>query len=89
MAFSQISPGLPFVGLEINPIFGFSAIVLAPDMLASKSKALKTQMIAQIKKNLSQKMACWVGAQGHVKLAKNTKTCPHCDITYKKKKKTY
>ena len=55
MAFSQISPGLPFVGLEINPIFGFSAIVLAPDMLASKSKALKTQMIAQIKKKLEPK----------------------------------
>jgi len=28
------------------------------------------------KKNLSQKMACWVGAQGQVKLAKTAKNTP-------------
>jgi len=31
-------------------------------------------------KNLIQKLACCVGAQGQVNLAKKTKTCPHCDV---------
>jgi len=53
MAFSQICPGLPFVGLEIYPTFLFSAIILAPDMLATQSKALNTWMI-RCQKNLSQ-----------------------------------
>jgi len=36
------------------------------------------------KTTLSQKMAQWVGAQSQVNLAKNAKTCPHCDVTSKK-----
>ena len=29
-------------------------------------------------------MAHWIGTQGHVKLVKNAKTYPHCDITNRK-----
>jgi len=43
----------------------------ADDSLVSKNK-------------LDPKMARWVGAQGQVKLAKKAKTCPHCDVTYRK-----
>jgi len=32
--------------LNFHPIFGFGAMILAPDMSASQSKALKTRMIA-------------------------------------------
>jgi len=32
------------------------------------------------KKNSNQKIAQWVGAQGWVNLAKNAKTCLHCDV---------
>jgi len=28
-------------------------------------------------------MARWVGAQGHVDLAKKAKTCPHCDVSHR------
>jgi len=35
------------------------------------------------KKILSQKMAHWVGTQGQVYLAKEAKTCPHCDVTHR------
>ena len=30
-------------------------------------------------------MGQWVGAQSQVKVAKNSKTCPRCDITSKKR----
>jgi len=36
------------------------------------------------KKCLSQKMAHWIGAQGQLKLVKNSKMCPHCDDTKRK-----
>jgi len=29
-----------------------------------------------LKQNLGKKMACWVGAQGQIKVAKNSKTSP-------------
>jgi len=35
-------------------------------------------------KNLIQKMAHWIGAQGPSKLVKNLKTCPLCDVTKRK-----
>ena len=28
-------------------------------------------------------MAHWVGTQGQVYLAKEAKTCPHCDVTHR------
>jgi len=40
-----IFPGLAFVRRKFLPIFGFRAIILAPDMLESQSKALKTRMM--------------------------------------------
>jgi len=42
MAWGGAHPRLAFVGAEFLPIFGFTAIILAPDMLASQSMALKT-----------------------------------------------
>ena len=30
-------------------------------------------------------MGQWVRAQGQVKMAKNLKTCPHCDVTSRKR----
>ena len=38
------------------------------------------------KKSLSQKIICWVGAQGQVKLAKNVKTSSDYDVTHTKPK---
>jgi len=29
-------------------------------------------------------MGQWIGAQGQVQVAKNLKTCPHCDVTSRK-----
>jgi len=26
-------------------------------------------------------MTYWIGAQGYVKVVKDEKTCPHCDVT--------
>ena len=45
-------------------------------MLEIQPKALKTRMIPWNKKNLSQKMAHWVGAQGQATSAKKRKTRP-------------
>jgi len=41
MAIGIIYPGSAFVAVEFLPIFSFGAIILAPDMLESQSKALK------------------------------------------------
>jgi len=46
MATGVIYPGFAFVGVAFPTIFGFLAIILAPDMLESQSRALKTRMIA-------------------------------------------
>jgi len=40
-----IQPRFPFVRVEILTTFGFCGIILAPDMLESQSRALKTRMI--------------------------------------------
>jgi len=42
---------------------------LAPAMLESQSRALKTDHSPVKKKKLEPKMACWVGAQGQINLA--------------------
>jgi len=34
---------------------------------------------------LSQKMAHWISAQGQVKLVKESKICPHCDVINRNK----
>jgi len=41
----DIHPSLEFVGVKIVTTFGFCGIILAPDMLESQSRALKTRMI--------------------------------------------
>jgi len=46
MAFSQIGQGYLLWDLNFCPISYFWAIMLAPDMLASPSRALKTRTIA-------------------------------------------
>jgi len=45
MAMGTIYPGSAFVGVEFLPIYGVWATALAPDMLASQSRALITRMI--------------------------------------------
>ena len=40
-----MQPRLAFVGEEIRTNFVFSAIIFAPDVLESQSRALKTRMI--------------------------------------------
>ena len=54
----------------------FLGINMAPDMLEIQSRSIKTRTIAWIPKNMSQKMAYCVGAQGRMKLPKNAKH-PH------------
>jgi len=46
MALSQYGQGYLFWDWNFHPIFVFWAIILAPDMLESQSRALKTQMMA-------------------------------------------
>jgi len=59
--------------------------MMAPDMLESQSKALKTRMIAFITKQpCAKQLAHWVGAQGREKLAKKAKTCLDDDVTPRK-----
>jgi len=43
---SWTTPQVAFVVVEFLPIFVFGVIILAPDMLANQSKALKPWMIA-------------------------------------------
>jgi len=53
-------------------------------MVASQSKAPKSQMIAWIPKKLDLKTGFLDGTQGQVKLVKKAKTCPHYDFTHRK-----
>jgi len=46
MAFSQNGQAYFLWDLTFYPIFGFWVVVLAPDMLASQTRALKTRTIA-------------------------------------------
>jgi len=65
-----IPPRLAFVGAKFWPFFGFWAIILDPDMLASQSRALKTRFrVKNPKKHWAKKISHWPGAQGQAKLA--------------------
>jgi len=58
-------------------------MILSLDMLESHSRPLKTQILAKFfKKTGTNKIACWVGAQGQVNWVKKVKTCTHCDTTH-------
>jgi len=46
MAFSQNGQSYLLWDLNIYPIFGFWALILAPDTLECQSRVLKTRMIA-------------------------------------------
>jgi len=46
MAWGGIQPRLALGSVEFLSVFVFLAIILAPDMLASQSRALKTWMTA-------------------------------------------
>jgi len=61
----------------------FLALILAPNMLESQSRALKTRMRAQFPKKLEPKMARCVGAQVQVQLAEKAKTCHHYHVTHR------
>jgi len=63
------------VGVAIFTIFGLWAIILPPDMLQSQSRALKTRMIVQLPKKLSQKIGSLDWRPGLRKVGhKNAKT---------------
>ena len=61
-------------------------MILVPDMLAGMSvKGSKDADVRLVsKKSLKQKRAHWIGAQSQVKLVKNSKTCPLCEVTKRK-----
>jgi len=62
---------------------GFWPIILLPDMLESQSRALKMWILAKSEKKLEPKI--WlIGLNYKDKFAKNSKTCPHCDVTFRK-----
>ena len=62
---------------------GFWAVSLAPVMLESQWRAPRTRVLAQFPKNLSQKMARWVGVQGQVNSAKSRENTPTCNFTHR------
>ena len=51
-----IHPMLAFVGVEFLPIFVFWPIILAPDMLESHSRTLKTRITTSFPKKLEPKI---------------------------------
>jgi len=58
---------------------------LEPETLESRSRALKTRIIAQNEiKPRATKSAAWVGSQGTMTLSKKRKTYPNYDLTDKK-----
>jgi len=58
---------------------------LAPDMLESQSRALKTRNFwPSFQKKIKPKISL-IGLSSRVRqIAKNAKTCPYCDVTFRK-----
>jgi len=81
------SPRLAFVGAKFWPLFGFWAIILDPDMLASQSRALKTRFrVSNPKKHWAKKIRIGLGPRARQSWPKIAQTCSHCDVTHKQPK---
>jgi len=79
IAWGEMPPRVVFEWAGFWSIFGFWAIIFAPDMLVNHSRALKTQILAYFsKKSWAKIMAQWVVAQGQVNVVKKSKNTPTC-----------
>jgi len=73
-----IHPRLGFVDAEIFTKFWFLVHNVGSRYARKSIKGSKDSDDSLVsKKTLSQKLAHWIGAQGRVKLAKNTQKHPH------------
>jgi len=77
IACGEMPPKVVLEGAKFWSIFGLWAIIFAPDMLESHSRAPKMRILALFPKTSWAKIiAQWVVVQGQVKVAKKVKTPP-------------
>jgi len=80
MPTGRIYPGICGDGIFTNFLFlshNFCSVNVGKPIKGSKD----SDDSLDSKKNVSHKIARWVSSQGPVKLAENSKTCSHCDVT--------